>query len=125
MVILALLLSCTGKNTEIDLGSNQWVCLKMKKRTMASYKKAPKPYTLTFINDTTYTLLLDVNACQGYYHILNPGHIDIERMGCTEVCCDLEFAGNLSEVFAKMTRYYTRGDQLVFSGPGSIVFKAK
>jgi heat shock protein HslJ len=71
-----------------------------------------------------YTLNLDVNTCFGHYQILNKGKIDIGAMACTKVCCDSEFAEDLSFLFPKMTRYYSKGEELHFEGEGKIILES-
>jgi len=44
-------------------------------------------------------------------------------MGCTEMCCDSEFAESLPSLFLKMTRYYGKGERLYLEGEGEIVLE--
>jgi len=121
--ILILLLSCEKEDVNVDIKSNKWVVVKMKSQGEPAFTEAGNSYILEFISDTTYTLGLDVNSCFGYYEIINNGNITISLMGCTEVCCDSDFAVDLSQLFPKMTEYYGKGDNLIFEGEGEIVFE--
>ena len=56
------------------------------------------------------------------YEIINSGNIKISPKGCTEICCDSDFAEDLSQLFPKMTEYYGKGDELIFEGQGEIIF---
>lgn len=55
------------------------------------------------------------------YEIINSGNIMISPMGCTQICCDSDFAEDLSQLFPKMTEYYGKGDELIFEGQGEII----
>ncbi len=117
--------SCAKKDIYIDLTSNDWEIVKIKKQGESSYTKAGASYILSFTNEQTYALKLDVNNCFGDYEITSNGNIVIGHMGCTEVCCDSEFAQTLLQLFPKMTKYYGKGDELIFEGEGKIVLKKK
>jgi len=123
-VLIGLILSsCNKEDINIDITSYNWEVVKIKKHGESSYSNANESYVLEFTSYTTYTLKLDVNSCGGHYEILNNGNIDINAMGCTEICCDSEFAENLSHLFPKMTKYYGTGDELIFEGQGEIILK--
>ena len=121
--LLVLLLSCEKEDVSIDIKSNRWVVEKMKSQGEHTFTKAGESYVLEFTSDTTYTLKLDVNSCFGYYEIINSGNITISLMACTKICCDSDFAVDLSQLFPKMTEYYGKGDNLIFEGEGEIVLK--
>ena len=121
--ILLLLLSCEKEDVNIDIKSNKWVVVKMKCQGESTFTETGESYVLAFTNDTILNLRLDVNSCFGYYEIINSGKINISLMGCTEVCCDSDFAKGLSQLFPKMTEYYRKGDNLIFEGEGEIVFE--
>jgi heat shock protein HslJ len=97
--------------------------VKIKRQGEATYSKAKKSYILEFTSDTTYSFIFDVNDCFGLYEIINSGNIKINAMGCTEVCCDSDFAIELMQLFPKMNNYYGRGNELIFEGEGKIILK--
>lgn len=117
--------SCAKKDIYIDLTSSNWEVVKIKKQGESSYTKAEESYILKFTNEQTYNVNLDVNDCGGEYEISSYGNINLGLMGCTEVCCDSEFALSFSELLPKMTSYYAKGDELVFEGEGKIILKEK
>lgn len=117
-----MLWSCKKEDINIDIKSNKWVVIKMKRQGEFTFTETRESYVLEFTSDTTYTLILDVNICFGYYEIINNGDIKISTIGCTEVCCDSDFAEDLSQLFPKMTEYYGKGNNLIFEGEGEIVF---
>ena len=122
--ITLLLFSCEKDN--IDITSNKWEVVKIKKQDASDFTKTKESYILEFVNDSTLTLSLDVNTCHGSYNIPTKGNIEIDRMVCTKICCDdSEFANDLSALFPKMTSYHGKGNKLIFEGSGEIVFKKK
>ena len=44
-------------------------------------------------------------------------------MGCTEMCCDSDFAVTLMQMFPKMNKYFGQGSELIFEGEGKIILK--
>ncbi len=118
-----ILTACKTEDINIDITSNSWEVVKLKKQGDASFTKAKESYVLKFTSDTKYTLNLDVNNCSGNYEILNSGNIDIGAMGCTKICCDSEFAEDLALLFPKMTKYYAKDKELIFEGQGEIILR--
>jgi len=122
--ILGLLgFSCAQEDVDIDLTANPWKVVKIKKSGQVNFTNTDSTYILQFLSDSEYELSLDVNTCTGQYHNPNKGDIEIQAMACTEICCDTEFAGDLSLLFSKMKRYYARGNELHFEGGGRIVLQ--
>ena len=117
--------SCAKKDIYIDLTSNNWEVIKIKKQGESSYTKTGESYILSFTSENIYAINLDVNNCFGDSEITSNGNIDFSHMVCTMVCCDSEFAQNLSQLFPKMTKYYGKGDELILEGEGKIVLKKK
>ena len=125
LLFIVISFSCGKKDIYLDLTSNDWEVIKIKKQGESSYTKAEESYILKFTNEQTYSINLDVNECFGDYEIMGSGNIEVGQMGCTEVCCDSEFATTLSDLFPKMTSYYGKGDELIFEGEGKIILKEK
>ncbi len=123
IIVGLILVSCKKEDININITSNKWEVLKIKKQGESTYLKAEESYILEFTSDTTYTLNLDVNSCFGIYNIINSGNINIEPMGCTEICCDSDFAENLSLILSNMDEYYGKGKELIFEGEGKIILK--
>ena len=120
---LMILASCKNEDINLNIMFNKWKVVKIKKQGESKYSKTKKNYILNFTSDTTYTLHLDVNSCLGVYNIIKNGDITIGPMVCTEMCCDSEFAENLSFLLPKMSDYYGKGDELIFEGQGKIILK--
>ena len=116
--------SCEKKETDIDLTSWDWKVEKIRKRGNLIYTRTDSTYILEFTSDEAYRLDLDVNTCIGLYEIVQNGSIELQAMACTKVCCDSEFAQDLSGLVPQMTSYYIRDNKLHFEGEGEIILQA-
>lgn len=116
--------SCVHEDVDIDLTANSWKVVKMRKSGEVNFTQTDSTYILRFLNDAEYTLDLDVNSCMGQYENPIKGEIDFHALGCTEICCDTDFARDVSLLFSKMNRYYGRGDELHLEGRGKIVLQS-
>jgi len=128
LLLLAVLIgltvsSCKKENVNIDITLNKWEVVKIKRQGESSYSKAKKSYILEFTSDTTYSFIFNVNDCFGHYEIISSGNIKVDAMGCTQMCCDSDFAVQLSQLFPKMSKYYGQGNDLIFEGEGKIILK--
>lgn len=115
--------SCEKEKSDIDITSNSWEVVKIKKQGKHTYTKVKETYVLEFINDSVYTLKLDVNDCEGNYTAGGDGKINIESMACTEICCDSELAEDLVRLLPEMTDYYGIDQELILAGEGEIILK--
>ena len=118
-----IMCSCEKEDINIDLKSNNWVVVKIKKQGESSYSIAKESYILKFINDSIFEINLDVNNCSGKYNIVSNGIIELGLVACTLICCDSDFAEDLVQLIPKMTRYYGKGRELIFEGQGEIILK--
>lgn len=123
VIVGTLSQACQKEFIDIDLAANSWRIEGIKKSGQLTFESTENKYILRFTSDTIYTLSLDVNTCLGLYGIPDQGKIDMNVMACTEVCCDSEFAEELSLLLPKMTRYYSKGEELHFEGKGKIILK--
>lgn len=117
-----ILSSCKKQNSYIDITQNKWEVVKIREQSSFSYENANKRYVLEF-NNNEFNINLDVNNCFGKYQIISREEIEIESLGCTEICCDSDFAENLSHLFPKMTKYSRIENNLIFEGEGEIILK--
>lgn len=130
LILIVLLLtgmtiwSCKKDNSNTSITSNSWEVFKLSKQGETTYSLVPNRYILKFINDTTYTLNLDVNTCQGTYKITTDKDIEINPMACTKVCCDSAIAEDLQHTLPEMTEYYVKNKELILTGKkGTVIFK--
>lgn len=119
-----LLFSCTKENISLaELQLGKWEVEKFKKTKGSSFLKSENSYTLTFTSDSSIVVRLDKNRCEGTYHIRSDENIDFSTSFCTYNCCDTEYATDFVRLIPFMTKYSSRGNQLVLEGQGQIVLK--
>lgn len=80
-------------------------------------------YIFEFQNDTLVMVKLDVNICYGGYNESCDDCIEFDGFGCTEACCDSEYAEDLIRITSESSEYDIDGDQLTLEGSGKVVFK--
>ena len=68
-------------------------------------KYGQEAFILQFRNGIQYSFSLDVNACGGSVTTDNKGAITFEMPGCTEMCCDSEFAMQIINALPKVEKY--------------------
>lgn len=113
--------SCDRENPSVEIINTQWEVIKIKDPGNLSFSDAEESYILDFKTEGSFTINLDINNCFGSYHIPQNGSIELDRPGCTKICCDSEFAINLLHLLPKMTEYYGKGNRLFLEGEGEIV----
>ena len=112
--------TCEKKDIDIDITSCKWEVISSKKSGQIFSDKPKDSYILEFNSDTTYSLSLDINNCDGQYEISDKGKINFTTVVCTLICCDSEFAENLPPLLHNITDYFIRGDILTLTGDGQI-----
>jgi hypothetical protein len=64
---------------------------------------------LTFYNNKTLNIALEVNTCSSTFSLDNSALL-IESTSCTEICCDSEFSEELLELLPLVeTHHFTNG----------------
>ena len=124
LIGLALLLSASecGKK-EIVLAGTRWKVSEMRQPNATSAQLPTKDYILEFQNENSLNIRLDVNNCMGSYEITDKGAIRISPLGCTKMCCDSEFALNLTQALSTMQTFKLKNDVLHLSGQGKIMLE--
>lgn len=64
-----------------------------------------RAFILRFNESKNYEFSLDVNSCVGSLQADDRGSIKFEMPGCTELCCDSEFAMQVANAFSKIQKY--------------------
>jgi len=126
-LFLIIIASCEEDtlDIEIDISSDDWKVVQIKKTNDLSYVSATENYILQFVNDSAFTFNLDVNTCGGQYKIISAGRIEFGNVYCTEMCCDSQYAYDLRQLILDMTSYYGKDNQLVLKGQqGEIVLES-
>jgi hypothetical protein len=115
--------SCQKEDVDIDIKSNDWQVIEVEWDDQSTSEGTDSLYIIQFQSDTTVLLMLDVNTCFGSYVIQRKGDIEFEQGGCTEICCDSEYAAALPLLLSKMKHYYEKGERLYFEGDGKMILK--
>ena len=115
-----LAISCEKRMVDVDLTANDWKVDKIRSSGQKAYQSTDSLYIFHFNGDGSFYLILDVNTCGSYYEIPNAGNIKFQTVACTEICCDTNFAVDLSALFSKMRSYYVRNNRLHLEGEGEI-----
>lgn len=122
-ILLALvLISCQKENFGIELESSKWKLVKYKSESESSFMKSKSDYFLEFTSESSIKVNLDVNYCNHSFERFTNGSFKIEIGSCTYLCCDSEYADRFRQLIPLMTKYYGKGNQLIFEGRGKMVF---
>ena len=81
-------------------------------------------YSLHFNEDGYLYFNLSANTCDGQYSSTGPGHLKIEDVYCTLMCCDSPFSDRLAELLISATSFEVQGRTLLLFGRGGVI-KAK
>lgn len=92
----------------------------------SSYEKyKDNKLIVTFNEDQTYYLTLDVNDCGGAIQIINGHQIQLKQSGCTYVCCDSDFSQKLVEMLPQATSFKIVRNRLKLFVPGWGIIELK
>lgn len=115
--------SCQKEDVDIDITLNDWQIIEVEWDDQSTSEGTDSLYIIQFQSDAKVYLRLDVNTCFGSYVIPRKGDIEIGLGGCTEICCDSEYAAALPLLLSKMEQYYGKGDRLYLEGDGRMILK--
>lgn len=119
VLLAALLTACFPDRKEIR--ANTWIVVSLKPSATDSTWNPGVVYELTFPENRTFSIRLDVNSCDGTA-AFNPNNIIFfNDIGCTQACCDSPFAAELLRLLAQVNRYQFNDDQLELTGNNGIV----
>jgi heat shock protein HslJ len=114
-----ILVACQKDQMVVD----QTICQTWEAKTFISLESVayPKnenaPILLTFKEDGTFSLRLDINSCGGTFKTRNGNQIEIEYPACTEACCDSPFSTKLASMLPKVTSYQLEDQSLQLNVP--------
>ncbi len=80
-------------------------------------------YQLEFINDSTFTLNLDINRLIGKYNLSTYGELRVYEVKKTKDCCDSQYALMLEEILSNTDRFRLSEGGITLSGVGEIYLK--
>lgn len=112
-LIFTVLISC--KKDDKDL-IGEWEVTAIRASGSADWESAPEPYEFLFEDGRKLSIMLDVNRCEATYNRCTCGSMSIEGAGCTEACCDSEFAERVLEFLPDIESHEIDGDELRLEG---------
>ena len=118
IVLLFTLISC--KNEE-QANANLWAAWEAKSfmslESVAYPKNENNKILLTFDENGSYHLKLDINSCGGNFTSGKNNKLEIESPACTEACCDSKFSEKLVTMISKVTSFNIEGKTLKLNVP--------
>lgn len=116
---MLVLFSCDKKeNDVVDDIFNTWEVVDFMSIESVYYGKNPDvPVLITFEQNETYQLNLDVNSCSGGFILADDGNIEISIPGCTKMCCDSDFSNKVAQMLPQVTTYSIEGNILKLNVP--------
>ncbi|HSI77392.1 MAG TPA: hypothetical protein VK957_15940 [Lunatimonas sp.] len=88
-------------------------------------KVSPVPYQLTFINDSTFILQLDINRLVGKYSATQGGGFSVREIKRTDNCCDSEYALQMAEIVQSANVFQSTKEGIALQGSGEVFLKKK
>ncbi len=124
LITLFVLFSCNKDSDNEILGSWKAVSITYEDGEIAL---PDAEYLLTFENPSQYRLQLDINNCFGEISFNNNTVEFPDGIGCTEACCDSDFAISLAQELPQTQQWEITANQLLFSNDMGlqVVFKMK
>ena len=119
-LLFTVLISCKKDDNAIV---GEWEVWQLRASDEADWEVAPEPYVMTFSEDNSMSLSLDVNTCGSTYSHCTCGSLSIDQLACTEACCDSDFAAGILQLLPHIERHDIKGDVLQMNGSGSIKLK--
>ena len=123
MVVIPVACEQSDDHDDVRLTGNTWTVVSLTRPAQTIRRSAENTYMLEFVNDTSYTLGLDVNHCSGKYRIQAPNHLEFTGPICTEICCDTEYAIDLACLIGQTSRYRIEQGYLILTGDETIMLK--
>lgn len=119
VAVFTMLVACQKDQVVVD----RTICHTWEAKTFISLESVayPRnentPILLTFKEDGTFSLRLDINSCGGTYKTGNGNKIEIQYPACTEACCDSQFSSKLASTLPKVTSYRLEDQTLQLNVP--------
>jgi hypothetical protein len=108
-----------------SLPYSQWEITGYLPPTGEDPRLSPVTYQLTFINDTTFILTLDINRIVGKYVATQDGSFAIREVKQTKSCCDSEYALQMAELVKGAQAYQSTREGVSLLGAGEVFLKKK
>jgi heat shock protein HslJ len=115
IIPLVILFSCKEDDDSDATIFGKWKVEGYVANASSPSKTASTDAFVTFNNDKSVNLTLEINTCTGTF-TLNSDTLLIKDIGCTEACCDSEFSLELTELLPRVEGYYFTNGKLNLSG---------
>ncbi|MCC5915892.1 MAG: META domain-containing protein [Cryomorphaceae bacterium] len=122
LTTLFVVVACSKKDESLH---GVWMVERVQLNQASDWQGSPEKYRFEFGTDKSLTVNLDVNTCQTKFESCTCGSMVIDPIGCTEACCDSEFAVQMIEMMKDVDRYDISSEVLVLAGKGKIELKRK
>lgn len=124
-IITPLLLCCSKEKQEVIENNWQVESIKVHADSAFHHPAQGKIYTLAFETKINYVLKLDVNKCSGKVKFKSSSSIDFTDTGCTEICCDSDFAKNIVYILIEVEKYHLTDTTLILTKKNGKVINLK
>lgn len=111
---MLVLLACNPDRKEVT--SNDWVPVSLRLNSSDSLRTTSNAYVMEFEGRRNFSIQLTVNRCSGKVEFKPNNVVLFNDIGCTEACCDSEFAAAVLEVLRNVNRYQFNEEFLIMSG---------
>lgn len=126
LFVLLVANSCKEEHFSTTDLYQSWVVEGFVSGESSSYEKyKDNKLIVTFNEDQTYDLSLDVNDCGGAIQIINGHQIQLAQSGCSYVCCDSDFSQKLVEILPQATSFKIVRNRLKLFVPGWGIIELK
>ncbi len=127
MVLGLLSLSCDNWEKEPEflppLNQTKWRVEGITPQNEGEKIPSKSTYRLEFINDSTFTLNLDINRMIGKYEVTPYGELNIYEVKKTKDCCDSQYALLLEQILLHTDKFGLSEGGITLSGSGEIYLK--
>lgn len=124
VIFIFSLIACDSDN-EIDI-DNEWIASSIKLEN-GDFMTPTSNYNFVLENNNQFSLQLDINRCGGNVYFKTKTVEFKNEIGCTEACCDSEFAIALVTNLSKSKNWEIISNQLILTNDIGlkIVFEKK
>ncbi len=124
-LLILMVIGCS-KEKQIVIENNWQVeSIKVHADSALQYPAQGKIYTLTFEDKKSYVKKLDVNKCSGKVKFKSNNSIDFTDTGCTEICCDSDFATNIVYILIDVEKYQLTDTTLILTTNSNKIINLK
>lgn len=112
---------CTKDQRSFQIINTEWEVRSITAPDPQFILIAPTPYPVKFMEDSIFTIRLDVNSCGSTYRLEAENNINFNSVGCTKICCDSAFANSLINILKDVYSFNIVGNDLKLFAPDRII----